>query len=430
MRQLARQSGPDLVGRPLGVRERIRQQLASSDLDFAHGGLPALWFTPSRPPPDQSPLSHCQHPIALSPSPADYRTGVAQRLRGGVVCLASTARRIGRLGLRAQGCPEHLLLPPHALGLRPLGGSPKSEVQSPKSGRRRQEPRFRIQNPKRSYSSLLTHHVSRFTLLPPFPLLLRPGPDEQADAGHLAVCPVAARLLATPTPAALLPSRFKVRGSRFRVRCSRTCSRPSFLDSLAAGPRETAILRAGLGGQRGHLSGAADGRRGLLAGTPPVAVADRQCSGRLCPLPLANPLARSARSALSVFPAPPGWGRRCCRLAAGRLVVLVCVARKAAAFSDCRLAMVFGHSGPHHWRDSGRLTINGRPLHVYPEYRSLPAYCVGFGCPVGPLAAQTLLAGGGGDTGARGVFGLHLGPTEVLAGQRKALSARHRRDCG
>ena len=48
-----------------------------------------------------------------------------------------------------------------------------------------------------------TFHVSRFTfhaspkrVLPPFPVLLRPGPDEQADAGDVAVRDVAAGLLA------------------------------------------------------------------------------------------------------------------------------------------------------------------------------------------------------------------------------------------
>ncbi len=51
--------------------------------------------------------------------------------------------------------------------------------------------------------SRFTFHVSRFTLLHPLPLLLRPWPNEQADASDSAFCAVAAGLLAAgPLPVA------------------------------------------------------------------------------------------------------------------------------------------------------------------------------------------------------------------------------------
>src|ERR1035441_9137610 len=54
-----------------------------------------------------------------------------------------------------------------------------------------------------------THHAPRSTLLPPLPLPLRPGPDEQADAGDLAFCALAAGLVAAgPSPAFHEPQSF------------------------------------------------------------------------------------------------------------------------------------------------------------------------------------------------------------------------------
>ncbi len=50
--------------------------------------------------------------------------------------------------------------------------------------------------PNTGYCPRSTFHVSRFTLLRPLSLLLRPGLDEQADAGDSAVRPVAIGLLA------------------------------------------------------------------------------------------------------------------------------------------------------------------------------------------------------------------------------------------
>src|ERR1022692_4381196 len=51
------------------------------------------------------------------------------------------------------------------------------------------------------HATHITFHVSRFTLLPPLPLPLRPGPHEQADAGDRARDAAAAGLLAAPASA-------------------------------------------------------------------------------------------------------------------------------------------------------------------------------------------------------------------------------------
>ena len=104
------------------------------------------------------------------------RRSVAQRVGGGAVCAAPAARGIGGLGCRAQGRAQRVLFHADAAGIQPLRGSPKCEVQSAKSV---------VHLP----SSIL-HPLSSF------PLLLRPGADEQADAGDAALCFAAAGLLA------------------------------------------------------------------------------------------------------------------------------------------------------------------------------------------------------------------------------------------
>ena len=57
------------------------------------------------------------------------RRFVAQRFRGGVIRLASAARRVGRLGGRAQGCVERIFLDADIAGVHAICGG----VQSPKS---------------------------------------------------------------------------------------------------------------------------------------------------------------------------------------------------------------------------------------------------------------------------------------------------------
>ena len=58
------------------------------------------------------------------------RRDVAQRVRGGIVRLASAARRIRGVGFGTQGCVERVFLAADAAGLCALCG----KVQSPKSG--------------------------------------------------------------------------------------------------------------------------------------------------------------------------------------------------------------------------------------------------------------------------------------------------------
>src|ERR1035441_4945028 len=114
------------------------------------------------------------------------------------------------MGCGTQGCPQRILFHAHPAGIHPLrrspksiGRSPTSNVQSPKAGKR--SPKPKVYRPKSGavilHVSRFTFHVSRFTLLRSFTDLLRPGADEQADAGDLARGAAAAGLLATPAPA-------------------------------------------------------------------------------------------------------------------------------------------------------------------------------------------------------------------------------------
>ena len=104
--------------------------------------------------------------------------------------------------------------------------SPKSKVQS--RGGCGHKPR-------------ITHHALRFILLSSLARLLRPRFAEQADAGHLAVRPVATRLLAAEP------------FSAFSLQ-------PSIFNPEAIGDGENPVLCAGDGGERRDLRGAEAGR--------------------------------------------------------------------------------------------------------------------------------------------------------------------------
>ena len=113
---------------------------------------------------------------------------VAESVGGGVVRRSPAARRIGRLGGGTQGCAQRLLRSARADGLRPLRA--KCRVQKCRMQKSSESKRTR--SPQRAHVS----HLSTFHLLSSLPVLLRPGLDEQADAGDVAVRDVAAGLLA------------------------------------------------------------------------------------------------------------------------------------------------------------------------------------------------------------------------------------------
>src|ERR1035441_4681765 len=156
-------------------------QLASHYLTVSHVGLPSIRLEPLRTSFDQRAAARPQRGAGLRVAPTDDGRDVAESVCGGVVRRSPAARRISRLGGGTQGCAQRLLRSALVDLLRPLCCSPMSKVQSPKSRAGRQGS---------------TLHAPRFTFLPAFPLLLRPRIDEQADAGDLAVRPVAAGLLA------------------------------------------------------------------------------------------------------------------------------------------------------------------------------------------------------------------------------------------
>ena len=96
------------------------------------------------------------------------RRDLAQRVRRGVVRVASAARRIRRVGVRTQGHVEHVFLAAHADGVCAITRemSTKAEVLKSES------------------------------LLPARAVFFRARPDEQADGRHAAVRVAAAGFLA------------------------------------------------------------------------------------------------------------------------------------------------------------------------------------------------------------------------------------------
>ena len=110
---------------------RLRRQLASADLDVAYAGLPVIW-TPPGGHHATSVLLHSLNSMLLFLvlQRMTGRSGAAPWWRRSLP--GTVARRIGRLGFRAQRCAERLVSDSDDLGLRPLCGrvqNPKSQLQ-------------------------------------------------------------------------------------------------------------------------------------------------------------------------------------------------------------------------------------------------------------------------------------------------------------
>ena len=173
------QDGLTLAGFEMGAHDRLRRQLASADMDFAHGRLHAVRAQSRRAPFRQRALSRRQRGAAVHVAIAADRQNLAVRLRGRAVRLASTSRRIRRLDRRTQGCVEHVFRAAGALELYEMveGRAPRVE-----HGRNESVPR-----PATLVPRLLARAV-----------FLRARPSVQADARHAAVRFPAAGFLAAP----------------------------------------------------------------------------------------------------------------------------------------------------------------------------------------------------------------------------------------
>src|SRR6185503_4848719 len=101
----------------LGVPQSVC--LASIDLAFPHAGLAVVRLEPRTASPDERPHSYRQCPAAPGGIGAHDGPDNTQRICGRSVCLASVARGIGRLGGRAKGRVEWLLLDAHLVELCP-----------------------------------------------------------------------------------------------------------------------------------------------------------------------------------------------------------------------------------------------------------------------------------------------------------------------
>ena len=168
----------------LGLPERIRCQLASADVDFAHAGLPIIRFESGRPPSDQSAFPRGEYVAAVPLVEPIDRRFVAQRVRGGLVRLAPVARRVGGVGGGTQGCVERFLLDAdphhvHALCAKTVEGR-RSRVEC---GRYNSGSRLSTLDPRLSSSIVV----------------LRVRADVQTDGGDAALRPAPAGFLADST---------------------------------------------------------------------------------------------------------------------------------------------------------------------------------------------------------------------------------------
>ena len=102
----------------LGATEHACRQLASAHVGVAHDRLPTLRTLARRSPFNERLPARNGGRVPIPGAWRDDRTTVAQRVRGGSVCPAPLARRIGGLGRGAEGRVERPVLHAHALGVR------------------------------------------------------------------------------------------------------------------------------------------------------------------------------------------------------------------------------------------------------------------------------------------------------------------------
>ncbi len=180
----------------MGVWTDWRRLLASADLAFVDVGSKSLWSESRGVSLHECSVSRRQRRIAFSVA-TDVDGGVvAECGGGGTVCPASAARGVGGVGDGTQGCAQRLLRLAGADMLRPLCATENAES----GGTRHATPvlrSFTAEGGRNTQDvSHFTSHVSRLHLLSSLPLLLCLWPDEQGDAGDLALCDASARLLA------------------------------------------------------------------------------------------------------------------------------------------------------------------------------------------------------------------------------------------
>jgi len=117
---------PDLGGRPLGLHDPPCVELAPADVALPHARLRALRPVARPPPLDERRAARGERRAAPRGAPQAGALTGRRRLRRGVLRPAPVARRVGRLGLGAQGRPERALLDARPPRLRLLGGARRS----------------------------------------------------------------------------------------------------------------------------------------------------------------------------------------------------------------------------------------------------------------------------------------------------------------
>jgi hypothetical protein len=300
---------------------------------------------------------------------------VVQCLRRRGVRTSPVARRIGGVGLGAEGRAERAAVDAHAPRLRRLCRA--SGIAAPLRDRAR---------------------------------LPGAGPAGQADAGDASLRAAAARLLATGPP----PRRRLAPTARAPGPSPRT-------------DREAADAAGGRRRECGDLRGAALDGRHVSRWHAPLPAPPAERAQLLRPLHREELLAQRPRRLLS--PPPPfglHTGERRVGPAAGGRQLRDCAPGCVAALPGGGLAVVPGDAGPGDRTGSGGHASSGRSLHVPPVDR--PEHHAGLGCRGSPgrTPLRTNRPGRGRHRRAGRAWRLRAAPADLLAQHDLSLSARRR----
>ena len=93
----------------MGIHDHAHEQLASAHVAIAHDGLRTVRRAARPSSSGERAVSRRQCGPAVLPAAPNDRRSVAGGVRRRNVCLAPAARRIGGVGVRTEGCSQHVL---------------------------------------------------------------------------------------------------------------------------------------------------------------------------------------------------------------------------------------------------------------------------------------------------------------------------------
>ena len=297
-----------------------------------------VWARASGAASDQSAVTRGQYRVVVSIVQTNDGLVLAERLGGGVVWAASVARRVGGLGVGAQGCVECVLFPAHIADVCAVCPKTVESRRARGESTSNSSPRHSTLDPRLLFDVII----------------FRAGADEQADAGDATVRTVVAGLLAAPALWGFNPPALGFGETAIScIECGFCCNH----SGGAAGSSSTSGT---------HLPRDSSGKRDRL----------------LCALFVQGILAGNPRDSLSPLRILAFLGVLSVRGIDSSRERGGGAAWAQISVSGHRLVLVLGNADPHDWTGAGGNAIHGGSLHLPAAHRRVHHAGIWNGCSV------------------------------------------------